>query len=94
MRLGRWKTTGMVALLALTGWATTLHAQEAEEAAREGCRCVDRAGEEIENCVCVVTPDVDRILATVSHLRGPGSAWSSTGSRASRWTARVCGSRT
>lgn len=69
MRLGRWKTTGMVALLALTGWATTLHAQEAEEAAREGCRCVDRAGEEIENCVCVVTPDVGRILATVSHLR-------------------------
>lgn len=72
MRLGSLKTAGLAALLALMAWAPTLHAQEAqeaEEAARQGCRCVDQAGQEIENCVCVVTPDVRRILATVSPVR-------------------------
>lgn len=72
MRLGRLKTAGLAAMLALMAWAPTLHAQEAEEveeAARQGCRCVDRAGQEIESCVCVVTPDVRRILATVSPVQ-------------------------
>lgn len=72
MRLGRLKTTGLAGLLALMAWAPTLHAQEAreaEDAARQGCRCVDQAGQEIESCVCVVTPDVRRILATVSPVR-------------------------
>lgn len=69
MTLGRLKTTALAALLALMGWAPTLHAQEAEEAARQGCRCVDQAGQEIESCVCVVTPDVGRLLATVPPVR-------------------------
>lgn len=72
MRLGRFKTAGLAALLALMAWAPALHAQEAEvaeEAARQGCRCVDQAGQEIESCVCVVTPDVRQILATVSPVR-------------------------
>lgn len=67
MRAGRRGITVIAALLTLSGCATTLPAQEAreaEEAARRSCRCVDRAGEEIENCVCVVTPDVSRIVAT------------------------------
>lgn len=44
-------------LLAL-GSPGSVEAQEDE--ARKGCRCTDRSGEEIENCVCIrtATPDV------------------------------------
>lgn len=82
MRAGRRGITLLAALLTLTGCATTLPAQEAgeaEEAARRSCRCVDRAGEEIESCVCVVTPDVSRIVAVATSLRrahlGVGFDW-------------------
>lgn len=87
MRAGRRGITLMAAVLTLTGCASTLPAQEAreaEEAARRSCRCVDRAGEEIESCVCVVTPDVSRIVATtMGSLRrarlGVGFDWTQEG---------------
>lgn len=93
MRAGRRGITVIAALLTLSGCATTLPAQEAEEAARRSCRCVDRAGDEIENCVCVVTPDVSRIVATTfSHFSrarlGVGFEWDQ-GADADRQGVRI-----
>lgn len=69
MRAGARKITVLAALLALGGALGPLEAQEPEEAARRGCRCVDGEGEEIESCVCVRTPDVSRIVARATSLR-------------------------
>ncbi len=60
MKRGRGSALALAAAVLAAAWPVgALHAQETRE---RDCRCVDEAGREIERCVCVVTPNVDRIV--------------------------------
>lgn len=60
MMMGRVKEAGFAFLLAgvLGLSASPVAAQDRDT----DCRCVDRDGTELENCICVRTPNVDRIV--------------------------------
>lgn len=57
-----------VASMGMAGAVAPAPAQEPPERSTE-CRCVDRGGAELENCVCVRTPDMERLSV------GPWMAW-------------------
>ena len=64
----------VLALGALTAAGTLVSVQAQEvrprvRVERDGCRCVDRDGNEIENCTCFRSPDVSGILARALPLR-------------------------
>lgn len=72
MTMGWMRAAGLTFLLAMSAGvgAGALGAQQ-PEGERE-CRCVDRDGTELERCVCVRMPDVERIVArSLSGLSRP-----------------------
>lgn len=69
LRPGR-ALSAVLALGALTAAGTLVSVQAQEvrprvRMERDGCRCVDRDGNEIENCTCFRNPDVSGMLARV-----------------------------
>jgi membrane-associated protease RseP (regulator of RpoE activity) len=62
MKTGWWTSMGWG--LALAGWATVGTASTVSgQVGDRDCRCVDADGNAIDNCTCVVMPDVPRMMA-------------------------------
>ena len=69
MKKGTWRTCGWGAALAVLGLMVTAPEASAQGADQD-CRCVDADGDPIENCTCIVMPDLAD-MPEIMELVGP-----------------------